>query len=85
MIFNGSTLMNAQKTSLFRESLVSRLGLLAIVVIGLAPVAASGQDKTSAAIKILERLDKNGDGKLDPHEIPAQSRAAIDRIAAICC
>ena len=74
--------MNALKTRLFRQSFLIRLGLLAIVALGLAPVAASGQDKTAAAIKILERLDKNGDGKLDPSEIPAQSRAAIDRIAA---
>lgn len=56
--------------------------LMAMLVFVWISYPANVIAQTEAAIKILERLDANSDGKLDPSEIPDRSRAAIERIAS---
>jgi Ca2+-binding EF-hand superfamily protein len=56
--------------------------LLAVVSFAAYPANGFAQDATEVAIKILERLDTNKDGNLDPDEIPDGSRAAVERIAS---
>ena len=74
--------MPSRKTIGFFLSLRKLVATLLAVASVLGPNNAYCQDKTAAAIKILERMDTNRDGKLDPSEIPDRSRAAVDRIAA---
>ena len=63
-----------------RKSLTKLFSLLPVLCMSLTGFAQA-PDATERAIRVLEALDKNRDGRLDPDEIPARSRVAVERAA----